>query len=141
MMMTIVGLFVAVVFVAALLFQELEYRVDSVLGCSMNESQFSKDLDSWKRHHRLLCNLVDCINKTFGLIILIMLSQSMIELTITIGRLMLNFRTVDKTPVYNLFFINLINNIFVLLVLALSSWNLKNKVCKCCWLWKINRRK
>lgn len=128
MMMTIITLFIVVVSVTALLFEELDDRVESILGSAMDDSRFSTDLESWKRHHRLVCHVVDSINKTFGLIVLILLGHVIMEWTILTGKIIFSIllHGIFKKDLAMIF----LEYFFLLLVLVLPSWNLRTKVSK-----------
>lgn len=133
--MTIIALFIAVVFAATLVFTELDNRIEKVLGLA--SSQLSFNLDNWKRHHRLACCLVNYINDTFGLIILILLGHIIFELTITTARIIDFIRMrieEEKISVIVQLVLLYVHNFVILLVLSLSAWNLQAKVSNVVYL-------
>ena len=78
--------FFAMTTVAALLFEELQTRIQEI-STKSNEnksdwSQLAYELDQWTGHHELVCRLVDTIDDCFGLVLLI-----------TIGHVFITFST------------------------------------------------
>lgn len=132
MMMTIIALFIAVVIVASLLFEELRNRVECLLEYSIDDSQLSTALSSWNRHHHLVCSMVDCINKTFGLIILIQLGHIVMEWTIDCAMLMTIIRLIGveymRVGLVS-WVVILLHILSILLVLILPNWIFQNVVC------------
>ena len=137
--LAILSVFFALILTASLLFTELDDRIEDILNSTNNKrSQISFKLNRWKRQHHLVCQLVDCINDTFGLIVLIQIGYIVTEMTIFSAAFMIRFkfgceflRLDDINGELSIFQNNTMayfHVFFRLLIISVSSWILQNKV-------------
>lgn len=114
-------LFFVLVSTATLLFDELDDRISSSRITSFR-------LNRWKGHYDLVCQFVGHINTTFGLILLIVLLNIIIDMTFYIYQFIYAFREVQfgiEQCHYLIYFYRVFSRI---LTISLSSWNIRNKV-------------
>ena len=63
---------------AALLFEELSERIEDMAEKSISDPEFghrkvtAEELNDWRRHYDLVCRLVEQINRSFGVVLLLM---------------------------------------------------------------------
>ncbi len=65
------SLFFVFVAIATQLFVTLTKRVRVLTECNCAEPRFCKELEKWRRHHRLVCSLVHHINTCFGAVLMV----------------------------------------------------------------------
>ena len=137
--LVIVTIFATFVFAATLFYQELDNQIRDLIDVAINEdNKFEQDfysaqilrhrLEGWKQHHHLVCCLVDSINSVFGLILLLICGQVVMEMIVQTGFIIIGiFQSgFEFEPQDHL--IRYIHAMLRLLTISTSSWYLTTQV-------------
>ena len=116
---------IAMSFTAALLFDELSERADSMIenrDNGYNADNLSNNLETWRYHYTLVCRYVKKINKCFGLILLF---TTAIDFSIPMFEFNMLYQSKGQFPQY---YFEFGHSILRFLVLLVPSSLVKQKV-------------
>lgn len=75
------------------LFDVLKQRMETMVEIGLYVEEVSEDLKAWKRNHSLVCQLVTCINRKFGIILVIAFSNGFVSFITNFYRLFSTWQT------------------------------------------------
>ena len=90
------------------------------------------ELREWKRHHLLVCKLIDKVNDVFGFIVLMKISRTFVYFTMRIFYLVCNRpeRLNLANPFFYAYWCSFVNSFFKLCLVIYSSHLINSKVIR-----------
>ncbi len=118
--------FLILVSTTIVLFDELEKRLEKMVNIGLNDTKVAGDLKVWKKHHSLACQLVTCINNSFGLNLVIAFSHGFITFVANFYRFISGLPIHGIAPSLPFIFIFIQQavflSIFIIASYRLQSW-------------------
>lgn len=127
---TILMWFFILVSTAAILFDELKKRLQKIAetASGLNTKNGAAEFKEWGRHHALVCKLVNRINDSFGIILVVAFSHGFISF-ITSSYRFINFLVNGDNPLeYFLYLFIFIEQAVFLSIFIIASYRLQSNV-------------
>ena len=110
-----------------ILFDELKNRLETMVDIGLNNENAAEELKAWKKHHALVCQMVTCINISFGLNLVVAFAHGFVTFITNFYRFIAN---AEGGPIFvkSSFLLIFIQQAIFLSIFIIASYRLQSWV-------------